>query len=113
MSHDQYADVIEAAENCAIACSHCASACLDEPDVDEMTDCIRLDLDCAELCRLLSALMSRGSRFSKEMCRVCAVACEACARECERHADMEHCRVCAEACRRCQDACNRVLAAIG
>lgn len=111
MSHDHYADVIEAAENCAIACSHCASACLNEDDVEDLAECIRLDLDCAELCRVLSALMSRGSRFSKEMCRVCAVAAEACARECERQVDLPHCRICAEVCRRCADMCRAFASA--
>ena len=44
----------------------------------------------------------------------CAVACLACAEECDRHAaHHEHCRVCAVVCRLCKQACDDLVAAIG
>jgi hypothetical protein len=106
MSHD-HAETIRECHACAEACEHCAQACLAEPGVANMAQCIRLDLDCAALCRLAALLMTRDSRFAKELCRVCAVACDACAAECLRH-DAEHCRACARACRRCAEACRRM-----
>lgn len=87
-----------------------AYACLSERDVAAMAECIRLDHDCAELCRLAVGLMSRGSRFSVEACRLCAEICDACAQECERH-DFDHCRACAQACRKCADECRRMATA--
>lgn len=43
-----------------------------------------------------------------------AACIEACADECEQHADMhEHCRICAEACRACEKACNELVDALG
>lgn len=107
MSHDQFRSCIEACNECAIACSHCSSACLQEPDPKSMARCIALDIDCAEICRLAAAYMSRGSEFAGAICGVCAEVCDACATECEKH-EMDHCKVCAEACRRCAEECRRM-----
>jgi hypothetical protein len=49
-----------------------------------MANCIRLDHDCAEMCLLATAFMSRGSHFAADLCRLCAEVCDACADECER-----------------------------
>jgi hypothetical protein len=77
---------------------------MDERGVGDLVGCIRLDRDCADLCRLLAAFLARGSSFSPALLEACIAACDACADECERHA-YEHCRACAEACRACADEC--------
>lgn len=108
---------ISTCNECAQVCTVCADACLAEPDTQEMVDCIRLNLDCADVCRVTATLMTRPShrdapalRAQLEAC--CAIA-KACAEECELHADMmDHCRVCAEACRACTDACEAMQSAI-
>ena len=111
MPHDQMKSCIDACNDCAVACDHCAASCLQEQDVKAMARCIALDMDCAEICRLASAYMSRGSELSGEICELCADVCDACGKECERHSTMEHCRKCAEACRRCAEECRRMAAA--
>jgi hypothetical protein len=90
---------------------HCANACLGEPDVQKMAECIRLDRGCAALCWEASAFMSRDSRFIAEVCRLCAEVCDACGAECARH-KAGHCQRCAEACRRCAEEC-RCMAGAG
>jgi hypothetical protein len=75
-----------------------------------MARCIALDMDCAEICRVAAAYMSRGSELAQTICEACADVCEACAQECARHTKMEHCRQCAEACRRCAEECRRIAA---
>ena len=75
-----------------------------------MARCIQLDMDCAQICRLAAAYMSRGSELSATICEVCAEVCDACAEECEKH-DMEHCRQCAQACRRSAEECRRMVSA--
>jgi hypothetical protein len=72
-----------------------------------MARCIALDMDCADICRLAVAYMSRGSEFAAALCAVCADVCDACADECSRH-EPEHCQTCAEACRDCAEECRRV-----
>ena len=40
---------IEECYSCAQTCTSCADACLSERMVQELTQCIRLDLDCADI----------------------------------------------------------------
>ena len=102
---------------CAHTCTSCADACLGEDGVAELTRCIRLNLDCADICEATARVLSRRTDTDLDLVRgqleSCAVACRACAAECESHADhMEHCRICAESCRACAEACDAMIAAI-
>jgi hypothetical protein len=105
--HEQYSTCIEACNECAIDCEHCAVACLEEPNVSTLGRCIRLDLDCASICRVAAELMSRGSEAAVDVCRLTAQICRMCAEECRKHS-MDHCRRCAEACERCAAECERM-----
>jgi hypothetical protein len=107
MPHKDYQDCIDACYDCATACDHCAASCLNESDVGELAHCIRLDLDCAIICRTAASLMSRGSEFIAEFCAMCARVCDDCADECERHSH-KHCRECARACRECAEQCRKM-----
>jgi hypothetical protein len=109
--HHEYQSCIEACDICANACDHCATACLKEHDVKMMAECIRLDIDCADICRLAAGYMSRGSDFAHAICEICADICEACGAECAKH-QHDHCQACAQACRRCAEECRR-MAGIG
>lgn len=113
MSHEQNTQLLEALNRCAAECNHCAAACLDEQDVKMLARCIKLDIDCAQICSLTASLTARGSEHGKHLLKECAEVCNACAEECEKHASMgmEHCRRCAEACRACADACSSGMAA--
>jgi Domain of Unknown Function (DUF326) len=111
------ATAIDALSDCAQACTACADDCLSEQTVAELTKCIRLDLDCADVCTATLRVASRQTEYDANLTRpllqACAAACRSCGDECERHAEMhEHCRVCAEACRRCEQACQELLAAM-
>jgi hypothetical protein len=104
---------------CVQACTACADACLAERELPMLVRCIRLNLDCADVCEATGRLVSRQTEPDRAIVRgqlqACVAACRACGAECERHAQgmqMEHCRVCAGACRRCAEACERLLAAI-
>jgi hypothetical protein len=100
---------IEACYDCAQTCTVCADACLGEEMVGELRQCIRLDLDCADVCAATGQIASRRTGANelivKRMIETCAEACRLCAEECEKHRSMEHCRICAESCRRCEEAC--------
>lgn len=118
LDQQRLADCLEACQECAQTCTSCADACLAEEMVAELRRCIRLNLDCADICEATGRVLTRQTAFDQQMARVmlqaCAQACRSCAEECESHADMhEHCRVCAEACRRCEEACNQLLAGLG
>lgn len=117
ISDDTVAACIRACFDCAQACTACADACLGEPDPKPLVQCIRLNLDCADLCDTTGRIITRQTAFERQMVsaalHACATACRLCAEECERHAPhMEHCRVCAEACRQCERACQALLGQI-
>lgn len=107
-------DCIDACMACASTCDYCASSCLNEANVMDLRRCIRLDLECAAICRAAAEVMSLNGQFSEQLCSLCAEICHACADECQRHAEMgmEHCRECAEACRKCAAACEEMLQAV-
>jgi hypothetical protein len=100
---------IEECLSCGQACTSCADACVGEQEVVHLRQCIRLNLDCADLCFATASIASRraggnvGTLVS--VLTACSTACQLCAAECRRHAHMEHCRICAECCERCVDAC--------
>ncbi|HEX2190574.1 MAG TPA: four-helix bundle copper-binding protein [Longimicrobiaceae bacterium] len=108
------ADCVHACFDCEQTCTSCADACLGEPMLAELVRCIRLNLDCADVCGATGRLVARQTETEAAVLRAqlqaCAEACRACGEECEKHAEMhDHCRVCAEACRECERACRRLL----
>lgn len=106
MSHVQNHGLLDALYNCAAECNHCATACLDEQDVKMLARCIKLDIDCADICSLTASLIARSSEHGEHLLKECAEICNACADECEKHNHMEHCKRCAEACRACAEECS-------
>lgn len=101
---------------CTYVCTTCADACLEEEDRGDLSQCIRLNLDCAEICAIVGRFLARPGHQDREtlarILEACAIACHACAAECRRHEDMEHCRVCADQCERSAEACERMVPAL-
>ena len=116
-ANDALIRCIEECYDCAQTCTACADACLAEEDSKQLKQCIRLNLDCADVCMATGALASRrtGSdeQLLRQMLEICAAACRICGDECERHAGQhEHCRICAESCRRCEEACEEATRSV-
>ena len=111
------AATIDALIDCTQACEADADADLSEQNVAELVKCIRLCLECTDVCGATVGVVSRQAEYdvnvAKPLLEACVATCNSCGDECERHARMhEHCRVCAEACRRCERACRELLAAM-
>lgn len=116
-TNDTLIRCIEECFDCAQACTSCADACLGEDKMEQLKQCIRLNLDCADICDAAGHVASRrtGSNpmLIRQMLEVCASACRMCGEECAKHASMhEHCQICAEACRRCEQACHDAMASV-
>lgn len=116
-AHDALVRCIEACGECAQACTACADACLGEDMVADLAACIGKNADCADICAVTGAVLSRqtapDTATVRSLLEACRTACASCGDECEQHADMhEHCRVCAESCRRCEQACADLLATL-
>lgn len=102
-----YKNCIDACLKCAAICNHCASSCTQAENIRMMAGCIQLDMECAAICYAAAQVMSLGGRNAKELCRICAEICEACAAECGKH-ETKHCQECAEACTQCAEVCRRM-----
>jgi len=114
---DVLAAAIDAMNDCAQACTADNAADLSEPNLADMVRCIRLCLDCTDICAAAAAVTSRLVEYDPGVLRPllesCVAICRSCGDECERHAPMHaHCRVCAQACRRGEQACRALLAAL-
>ncbi len=108
---------IEAIWYAAHAATACADACLAERAVDRLRLCIRLDLDCADVCtataRMLTRQLEPDLAVLRQAVELCLEACRSAADECERHAVLnDACRLCMEACRTAEAACDALLDAI-
>lgn len=107
----ELSNLVEAAIQCAAACDACADACLEEDE--DMTRCIRSDLDTADIAAATAKVVARAGRSGApwlEQVEVLQKAAVNCAEECEKHDQMDHCQQCAEACRRAEQACKDLLA---
>ena len=105
---------VEQCVSCAQTCTACADACLAEDAADDLVECIRLNLDCADLCHAAGQIATRRAGDHDGALAValqaCAEACAMCAGMCELYAHrMEHCRICALHCQTCEEACLEAL----
>lgn len=107
MAHENYKELIGTLNECISECIHCSTACSEEKDAQMLARCVKLNNDCAEICRTAVSYLSRGSEHAEHLLKECAEICEACATECEKHSHMEHCKRCAEVCRKCAEACHQ------
>lgn len=118
LDRERLARAIDTLVTCSQACTACADACLAEDSVADLRECIRTDLDCADVCDTTARVLSRHVGVDREVTRAvlqaCVAACRRCGDDCAEHAQMhDHCRVCAEACRACEEACTELLGAMG
>jgi hypothetical protein len=113
---DLLAATIDALSDCAQACTADTDADLSEQNLAEMVKCIRLCLDCTDICTATIGVISRLAEYdpgaTRPLLEACAAICKSCGDECEWHAHMPHCRICTEACRRCERACRELLDAL-
>jgi hypothetical protein len=108
---------IDYLRDCFLACSHCAEACLRDPD-GILRRCFRLTQDCADVCAVTARMLARvgePDRFLlRRQVKSVAAASIVCGDECDQHAeDDESCRICAESCLRCAQCCYQLLAELG
>ena len=84
------AATIDALSDCAQACTADADADLSEQNLAEMVKCIRLCLDCTDVCTATVGVISRQAEYdpgvTRPLLEACVAICKSCGDECERHA---------------------------
>ncbi|MBA4138285.1 MAG: four-helix bundle copper-binding protein [Opitutus sp.] len=98
---------------CRVACGHSADTWLaNSPLAPDALRCIRLMLDCADLCMAAEELLPFVPEISPSLLRsrlnTCAVACERCVRDAQRHRTGPV-AASIDACRRAGRACQEIL----
>jgi hypothetical protein len=111
---DKLAACIDACRACLVSCTSCADACIGGYDPKAMAECIRTDLDCADICAATIAVLTRqtntNAAVQRAQLQAMVAACKACGDTCMSHADKhEHCKLCGQTCRECEQACNDLL----
>jgi hypothetical protein len=112
----QHLPMIEAAE-CIDACIECAAVCREAlalglgAGAPPMPEHLRTLADCADVCQMAAALLTRESDFRADVCRLTADVCKVCAQSC-RHFATHELMLCAERCEDCADACETLSVAL-
>jgi len=111
---EELSDTIMSIYTCAASCNICADACLAEEDVGGLADCIRMTLHCAQSCSTTGDVLSRITETDRDalsaQVNACIAMCEACAKECGKHAEKyEHCQACGYLCKECAARCSDFL----
>ncbi len=105
---------IDAALACAQAATACADACVAQAD-SALIQCIRLNLDCADVCQTAAMVASRRAGANAPvvigLLMLAEALCRDCAAEAERHA-LPACRRSADLARACADACLEARTAV-
>ena len=83
---DVLAAAIDALSDCVQACNADNAADLSEPNVTEMVTCIRLCLDCVDICAATEGVISRQTDYDANVVRplleACVATCKSCGDEC-------------------------------
>ncbi|XDD44613.1 four-helix bundle copper-binding protein [Leptospira sp. WS60.C2] len=97
----KYAKAMMAAIHCQLSAEVCLSHCLTELGNGDksMAACASSTREVISLCDSFVKLASQNSSFTKKLANLCIEVCEACAKECDKHA--KHHAVCKE----CRDSC--------
>jgi len=103
-------DCIEACTWAELACLACAEMCLNDLANEELSLCVQLSLDCAEVCwttrKFVADALVVAPDLVREQLDQCALACAACAAECRRQAaSVRELASCEQTCSRCERLC--------
>jgi hypothetical protein len=102
-------ECLKALRQCLAACNTCYTEGLKEKDINHMREWIKTDRQCAMIVSLTMKTIELEGSFVKETCELCAMVCDQCAKEGEKH-DPLHCKECAQACKVCAAACRELVA---
>ncbi len=95
------AALISSLINCALSCEKCAELCLSQNE-KEITNCITLTYDCADVCMQAVKYVQRKSPITQQYIKICGELCRLCAEKCCQHQIGVSC---AEACIKCAEQC--------
>lgn len=109
----KYAALVAAANDCVGKAEICVNHCIESIKGKDLAlvDCLSSVREMIPLCQGLSALAAYESKYLQSYAKICIQACEACIKECKKHADKhQFCADCAESCKKCIEECKKIAA---
>ncbi|WP_411821437.1 four-helix bundle copper-binding protein [Leptospira sp. 'Mane'] len=100
----KYAKVLMSAIHCKLAAEICLGHCITELAKGDKSlgDCAKSTRETIAACEAFISLASNNSPFTKKMASLCVEICEACAKDCKKHAEHHAvCKECYESCTTC------------
>lgn len=97
--------------HCILAAEDCLSHCIELMGNGDksMGICAATTRDVIASCNAFLSMASQESSFTKKMAALCIEVCEACAKECKKHAEHhEVCKVCMKSCNDCAKEMKKV-----
>lgn len=100
-SKSKYGKAMMAAMHCQLAAEECLSHCITELGKGDksLAACAKSTKEVIAVCESFVTLASQSSNFTKKLANLCIEICEACSKECEKHAS--HHQICKD----CQTSC--------
>ncbi|MGM7701433.1 four-helix bundle copper-binding protein [Pseudalkalibacillus sp. Hm43] len=102
----------ESDQNLIELCMECRDLCEDwlkrsniQSSDESIDECSRLILECYDICAYTALTLQRETPFSKEVCQLCELICEACGNECKSHpisSEYNLTEICYEVAERCR-----------
>ncbi|MFK5983923.1 MAG: four-helix bundle copper-binding protein [Pseudomonadota bacterium] len=110
---NKHTAVIDAAMDCIKKGDACLDHCIELVKMGDtsIAECLATVTDMLPTCNALSKLAANQSPYLAELANVCISVCEACEKECRKHADKHtECKNCAESCAACIKECKKIAA---
>ncbi|GAB4028062.1 four-helix bundle copper-binding protein [Spirosoma koreense] len=101
-------NIYDSLTTCATVCNEFATECSNAEDIETWYRSIFLSLDCADMCRHLSALYVRGSENARLLAKACIEVCEKCAQELSQFSS-ERCQQIYALCQQTIHSCIAIL----
>ena len=96
--------------DCAQVCTETIAHCLTLGGPHAAPEHIGLMQSCSELCNVSASAMMRHTEGHQAICGACAEICRRCADSCAQLGTDEGMTRCVEACRRCAESCQKMAA---
>jgi Cys-rich four helix bundle protein (predicted Tat secretion target) len=107
----KYRKAMESASECLTKAQICQTHCIEDlaSGSKMLADCLRTVNDVISACTAFISIASANSKFSKKTAELCIDICEACQKECKKHASHhEICKECGESCKACIEELKKV-----
>jgi Cys-rich four helix bundle protein (predicted Tat secretion target) len=109
--NSKYAKAMMAAIHCKLAAEVCLGHCIAEMANGDKSlgACATSTMEVIAACEAFTTLASQSSKFTKKLASLCEDICEACAKECKKHADHhKECKDCMESCNACAKEMDKI-----